>query len=226
MIFKRPQERNRHDEKCTDEVQVSTKQIRLGDSELELDKLIRLGYLPKTFKNYRQDMLACFDIETLEEKVEEQVSDWTCKEANHRIVSLAIASNVPGYSTQFFMRRSSNPADEQNLINQFVDEIYDLHERYIAELPTAITNAIAELERDIENAKFGWFKTLLMKLHGFAKKYTQLCIYAFNGGELFYTFLNLFIYSVKHSYFFRKIRLLGDFSSACQCFGRKNWRAP
>ena len=188
MIFKRPQERNRHDEKCTDEVQVSTKQIRLGDSELELEKLIRLGYLPKNFKNYRQDMLACFDIETLEEKVEEQVSDWTCKEANHRIVSLAIASNVPGYSTKFMMRRSSDPADEQNLINEFVDEIYELHEKYIAEIPAAIINAIAELERDIEDAKFGWFKTLLMKLYGFAKKYTQLCIYAFNGGKLSSTF--------------------------------------
>ena len=183
MIFSSAFNRSRHEDVCTDEVKVSTKQIRLGDNELELEKLIRLGYLPASFRNYRQHLLACFDIETLEEKVEEQVSDWTCKEAHCRIVSLALASNVPGYSTKFLMRKSSDPADEQKLIDEFVDELYDLHEQYLAEIPPAIKNAIAELEHDIENARFGWFKTLLMKLHSFAKKYTQLCIFAFNGGN-------------------------------------------
>ena len=182
MVFTTLQNRVRHEKTCTDEVKISTKQIRLGDSELELEKLIRLGYLPESFKDYRQNLLGIFDIETLELKSEEQVSDWTCKEASHRIVSLAIASNVSGYSTKFLMRDSSDPQDEQNLINKFVDEIYLLYDLFLDQVPDPIKNAIAELEQDIEASKFGWFKTMLMNLHRFAKKYLQLGIYAFNGG--------------------------------------------
>ena len=80
MIFSRRYDKERHEKCCNEEKTVKTRQKALGDNENELVKLVKSGYLPECFLNYRQKYLITFDIETLETPTDEAVSDFTVKD--------------------------------------------------------------------------------------------------------------------------------------------------
>ena len=100
-------------------------QRALGNPETMIEKCIRLGFLPESLKAFRQKYLTCFDIECLEQKLDTStVYGNTTQEAKHNLVSLALASNIPGATDKFFVRESSAPEMEQLLIKKFVDEYF------------------------------------------------------------------------------------------------------
>ena len=186
MIFTRKRNKDQHEKRCNQEKTVKTRQKALGDNENELVKLVKSGYLPECFLNYRQKYLITFDIETLETPTDEAVSDFTVKEATHKLASLAVASNIPGAGTKFMQRESSAPIAEQMLIDAFVEELYRLYDLFMDALPKEIKESITRLESEIAELHFGHKKTKLQSMLKFLRQYTKLNIYAFNGGKFDY----------------------------------------
>ena len=184
MSFERLDKYKTHVESCEKGVKITTKQRILGDNEGFLEKTVRLGYLPNDFRNFRQKYFCVFDIETFETRRSEDISPLTTIEASHKLVSLAVASNLPGYKDTFLCRESSNPESEQKLVDEFVAELETLHALLLDNLPAEITDAIQKLDEEIQVLRFGFDKTQLASLKKFLEQYTVLQIYGFNAGKI------------------------------------------
>ena len=123
---------NQHSKICTSDQVITTHQSVYGNPELELEKAIRLKYLPDIARSYRQKMISVFDIETFEDRnVDAASTNNTNLEANHRLVSIALGGNVPGSQNTFLIRESSAPESEQKLICSFIDELGNRFLQYL-----------------------------------------------------------------------------------------------
>lgn len=165
---------------------ITSAQRALGNPESLMEKCIRQGYIPSSFLSYRQKYLVCFDIECLEEKVDpsNQYGN-TSQEAKHNLVSLAMASNIPGKEDKFFIRKSSDPECEQQVISEFVKELYRLSTDFITTyVPSEIKMAISNISERLENMKFGHEKVEHEGLNRFLKGYLKLPVYGFNACKL------------------------------------------
>ena len=79
----------RHQSICSSDQNVKTKQIAYGDTRNELDQIIKHGYLPKHFENFRATQMAVFDIECLESKVHTASPEYgACTLANQVVCSI------------------------------------------------------------------------------------------------------------------------------------------
>ena len=168
------------------EVTTKSKQQMLGDSTSLLTKAVQRGYLPSSMINFRQTYLAVFDTETLEEKciTDEVVVNEraTTTEAVHRLVSIAISTNLPGQKDIYLVRQSSNPECERTLIKEFLDALEGLHSVYTDQLPKEINSAIQQIERDLLQETFSRDKTQLEAIKNYLYTYMKLPIYGFNAG--------------------------------------------
>ena len=183
MSFERLDNYKTHVKSCEKGTNVSTKQKILGDNESLLEKTVRLGVLPQKFRNFRQKFFCVFDIETFETLRSEEISPLTKIEGSHKLVSLAVASNLPGYKDKFFCRESSNSESEQKLIDRFVAELENLQALLLENLPVEIIEAVQKIEEKIQSMRFGFEKTELMSLKKFLEQYSVLQIFGFNSGE-------------------------------------------
>ena len=146
--------------------------------------LIKRGYLPATFSNYRQKLHAAFDIETLEKRNERQNEDLvigTFEEAVLRPVSIGCSNNING-DDKFFLRQSSDPDDAPSLTHEFLDYLFKLVDEYHQALPVEISQAMQKLAAEIATEKFSKFKTEKMDLMWTLKQFRTLVIYGFNSG--------------------------------------------
>ena len=183
MSFERFDNFQRHIETCDENTKVTTKQRVLGNNKSNLEKLIELKYLPESMRFYRQKFIVTFDIESFEQRRDEEISGQTTINASCQLVCFAISSNLPGYEDKFFCRSSSAPEAEQDLIDDFVRELDVLQTKLIEYLPECINNAIERLAKELEDLNFGYRKTQLKSLHDFLKQYQVLKVYGFNSGK-------------------------------------------
>ena len=116
---------------------VKAKRTTFGPASNALDMAIDAGLLPREFKDYRQRFLASWDIETLE--VETDLT--SIQQAVHKVVSIAIASNLPNQTDKFFVRDSSKAEDGQKLVDDFLDEVFRLEACYNKFIPNEIKQA-------------------------------------------------------------------------------------
>ena len=147
-------------------------------------ELVKRGYLPATFSNYRQKLHAAFDIETLEKRNERQNEDLvigTFEEAVLRPVSIGCSNNING-DDKFFLRRSSDPDDAPSLTHEFLDYLFELVDEYHQALPVEIRQAIQKLSAEIATEKFKKAKTEKMDLMKPLKQFKTLVTYGFNSG--------------------------------------------
>ena len=186
MSFERSDKFQRHLETCDENIKITTKQRVLGDNQGKLGKCIKLGYLQETMKNFRQKFIVAFDIESFEQTRNEEISTQTTINASCQLVCFAISSNLPGYEDKFFRRSSSEPAAEQELIDNFVKELDVLQKKLVENLPESINQAIERLGGELEELKFGFRKTELKSLHDFLKQYQVLKVFGFNSGNIKY----------------------------------------
>ena len=134
-----------HVKTCTDETIVTSSQITFGDNQLDrktLDLIIEEKLLPESFRSYRQRFISVFDIETLEEEPTEEKEGLI---GIQKVVSVATATNVPGQKDQFFLRNSSLAKDGQELVNRFLDHLFELEQHFYRSLPGEIKGAMEEL---------------------------------------------------------------------------------
>ena len=102
------------------------KQVYYGSGETTLDEIVDKGYLPESYRTFRNTNIATFDIETVQ--IGESV----------KTISIAVGSNLD--DTHYFERNSSDPEDYQKLVNEFMAYILELHE--LIELPSEIQEAM------------------------------------------------------------------------------------
>ena len=147
---------------------------------------MKRGYLPATFSNYRQNLHAAFDIETLEKRNERQNDDLvlgTFEEAVLRPVSIGCSNNING-EDKFFLRQSSHPNDAPSLTHEFLDYLFQLVGEYHEALPIEISQAMQKLTAEIATEKFSKAKTEKYNLLWTLKQFKTLVTYGFNSGML------------------------------------------
>ena len=182
MKFDRKTNFDRHVESCQEGVKITTKQKSFGENKSHLERAVELGYLPEKLKDFRLKFISVFDIETMEINSRKEISTRTLIEAQHKLLSLAVSTNIPMKPDKFFCRTSSEPEAEQDLVNRFVEYLGDLHSALADQIPSEIQDAIDKLETDLAALRFGSKKLELTNLQNSLRKYYTLRIYAFNGG--------------------------------------------
>ena len=156
-----------------------------GKPENAVMELVQCGYLPPSFRSYRQKYHAAFDIETLEKKNERQNEDLvlgTFEEAVLRPVSIGCSNNING-EDRFFLRKSSHPDDAPALVHEFLDYCFTLVDLLFAALPNALRQATEKIISELETEKFSKYKTEKQSMLKTLKDYRTLAIYGFNSGK-------------------------------------------
>ena len=179
-----------HEKSCSDEQVIVTKQRAFGDGETLLEFGVREGYVPLEYCDFQQYFFCVFDIETLESRVDgEKIGSSTTIESRQKIVSIAIASNLPNTEPIFLYRKSSEPEAEQELLDNFLSELDKIYSIYKANLPTFIEDSIEQLNNDIGPESFSKSRTKKTLLRNHLKTYQRLPVFAFNGGKCISIFL-------------------------------------
>ena len=147
-------------------------------------------------------MKAVFDIETIEhasERHNDQISSNTIEEAVLRPVSIGCSSNITN-DDKFFLRKSSDPDDAYDLVNQFLDYLFELVDVMHSELPEEIKNAYEVLQCEIQDkSKFSKAycekKTMLRTL----QSYHIMSVYGFNSCKSIASFLTFINHTFQQS---------------------------
>ena len=167
--------------KCSDQTEIHSKSRSYGQPNNSLAMAIDHGILPVHFRDFRQKYLSTFDLETLEQDPESFVEG---QQAVHKVASIALASNLPGISDRFFIRDSSDPEDGQSMVDQFLDALFEMEQKYQEMIPDEIHQAFHSLA-DVEEDVFNVDRTQKQQLKRFLKNYLQFPCYGFNSGKLF-----------------------------------------
>ena len=159
--------------------------VTFGNPTDPIAMIIEKGYLPESFRSFIQKFKATWDIETLEEKIYKESDEnmATITNAIHKIVSLGVSSNLPGFENRFFCRSSSAQEDGETMVGKFLEYLFQMAEKLQELLPEQITAAAEELGEKLQGQKFSkggcGERTLLNHL----KNYCKLSVYGFNSGK-------------------------------------------
>lgn len=123
-------------EKTEHATKIVSKQVVRGNPESILEFGVRMGFIPEQYINYRQEYICVFDIECLETEYtgKKEGMDMYIDKAQ-KIVSLAVGSNIPGGGDKFFYRKTSQPEAEEELIEEFVEYLEEIHTQLLIHLP-------------------------------------------------------------------------------------------
>ena len=168
--------------------QVKNKQESYGDDKSVIKEMISLKLIPEEALSYRNFMLATWDIETIEEKI--SLCDkkrGMVTQANLKLLSLAVGSNIPGQTTKCWVRKSMESGEETKIICAFIKELSKLQTAKLELLPYWIQLGIDKIEDKIFELKFrktsylliykwNWYKSELLKM-------TKLDVFGFNSAK-------------------------------------------
>ena len=178
----------RHEDTCTDETTVHSKQTCYGEPKQIMKEIVSYGVLDELFLEYRQEFLAAFDLETLETKnIDLQDSD-TVTDAFLGLASIAIATNLTDISDETFpdqcyVRVDDSHQSIQDICDKFLGHVFFLAGLYQDTIPEAIQDVILKLESDEPEIKFSKFKTKKQTWLRHLKKYQGFNCYGFNSGK-------------------------------------------
>lgn len=151
-----------------------------------IEKIIEKGYLPESFRSFIQIFKATWDIETLEEKIykENDENAGTVTNAIHKVVSLGVSSNLPGYENRFFCRSSSAQEDGEFMIGEFLEYLFKMAAKLQELLPEQIVNAAEELGEKLQGQMFSKGACADRTLLNHLRNYCKLSVYGFNSGKI------------------------------------------
>ena len=168
--------------------QIICHQKSYGDDKSTLKELVVLKLIPREALSYRNFLLATFDIETIEEKIQGcQPIRGMNTEANLKLLSIAVGSNIPETNSKCWVRNSMNPMEEKRLIVKFVAELDKLQRLKTQTLPDWVNIAYVKIEDKIDelkaqNAKYN----VLQKWYHYRSEITKfmvLDVFGFNCGR-------------------------------------------
>ena len=129
----RPSTIEAHRSQCRNYTEIKSKQISYGKP------------LPSMAPSFK---LCVFDIETLEEE-----SPKDNIEATLKLLSIGVATNLNGYESRYFVRNSSRMDSGQSTVNQFMDYLMILKNKYEKSLPKALITSYEDLCIQIESCE-------------------------------------------------------------------------
>ena len=132
-----------------------------------MDEIIDAGFLPESYRTYRNTHLATFDIEVCQ--VEESL----------KTISIAVGSTLD--SVKYFERQSSEAKDYQKLVNEFMTYLVELQAEM--QVPDEIVDALDKMEEEIDSMDHGPKRSNISRLRSHLKKYTELNTYGFNSSR-------------------------------------------
>ena len=102
--------------------------------------------------------------------------------STHRILSIAVGSTLT--ATKVFVRASSDPADANEIICKFIDEVLAISDLFEAELPRSFHDALSKLDDDISELKCqSPLKSKLQNLRYRLSNYCKLQVYGYNSSN-------------------------------------------
>ena len=147
-----------------------------------MDFAISQGLLDPKFRDFRQQYIAGFDIESLETPIKER-SESVHEVSIQTVVSISVATNIPGFETQHFCRSSMSPEDGTLLITEFMDHLHVIAEALQELIPPEIRALTEKLEADLKETAFCKSKTKMTKLLNYLKSFRTLNVFGFNSGK-------------------------------------------
>ena len=184
----------RHVASCVNETKVFSKQIALGNGKKTMDELIENTGLTSDLRDYRVTKFVVYDIETLEECPCDYINDNSDENRNVqaylKLATIATASNLDGDEPRYFERLTSNPTDEQKLVNQFMDHLFELVKKHKESIPGAIKQEFNNLNMKIglefmKPKKLRRFKQLMtwQRHKNQLASFMVLNVYGFNSSK-------------------------------------------
>jgi len=140
-----------HEKICTDQQKIESEQVLLGNEKRVMDELIEYTGLTSNMRDYRVTNFIVYDIETLEQSPAEYVDDDEGRnvKACLKLATIATASNIDGDEPRYFERYSSEPEDEQDLVNQFMEHLFELVKKHEKTVPREIREELMDLSMKI-----------------------------------------------------------------------------
>jgi hypothetical protein len=168
--------------------QCENKQESYGNDKSRIKKMVSLKIIPEEALSYRNFMLATWDIETIEEKIVGCDKERGMEtEANLKLLSLAVGSNIPGKNAKCWVRKSMDSGEEKTIIKSFVAEISELQEAKLELLPCWIQSGIDKLDDIIFDLKIRKTNySILCTWNGYKQelvKMTKLDVFGFNSAK-------------------------------------------
>ena len=181
---------SRHIKRCgiNNVKNIKCTQTTYGDDSTILRKMAEEGFVPMEALDYRNFALATYDIETIEIPIHNCAPQMgMVKDASHRLLSIAVGSNIPDVATKCWVRKNMSPSEEQRLIEKFVSYLYDIQKIKNATLPNWIDDAlikIEDLQMDFKakNAKW-WEYSYLSGYKRVLKAFKVLDTFGFNSAK-------------------------------------------
>ena len=157
---------------------IVSKQQTFGETINPMHDLIEIGLLPETMRSYRQPFFATFDIETLAQRCDEQRTERQTIQSKLCVVSVAVSTNLPGTTDQFFC-----DSDEEKLTLKFLDYTAQLQELLEQNLPNEIVQCREKLSELVHDETFGVKKCKMRTMLNYVKGFFKLSCYGFNSSK-------------------------------------------
>ena len=182
-VHDRKDNMNRHEETCSDETKVKTKQRNYGLCKTPLSDCVDAGFLPEHLIDYSHNWFATYDIESIEIPKQMKQTEFRTIEGYQAPISIAVYSNLPGTEAKWFYRDDSQNSTKQ-MIHEFVDFLLELQSQLEEQLPIEIEKAIEEIGMLIELHRGNKIKEReLWRLKNGLERYKKLNVYGFNSGK-------------------------------------------
>ena len=159
----RPSKIENHRQNCRDYTIIKSKQISYGQPVNSMDPLFKF---------------CVFDIETVEQESENENI-----EATLSILSIGVATNLDGMEKRYFVRKSSQPGTGQQLVNEFMQYLFQLKKRHDLLLPEKLISDYRLILKRIELCD-SWLDK--KKLYGEKAKLQSLIsmpVFGFNSAK-------------------------------------------
>ena len=179
-----------HVKSCKDFTRsVQAKQRIYGTHESPLAGLVSDGYLPRKALTFSHKYFACFDIETLETREDDDVDIEAKREEGLsfknelKFCSIALGSNIPDVETQCFVRESSSADSAEKTMEAFFARLSFIKQKFDDAIPEYFLEAKQKLEKKISNMDFSAERTKLFKYLGYLKTFSSLIVFGYNSSK-------------------------------------------
>ena len=167
---------------------IKCKQSCFGKDNSVLTEMVNNGIIPPEALLYTNFTMATFDIETIE------LSVTSCApyrgmttEANLKLLSLAVGSNLPDYKPKCWIRRSMDSNEEERIIKNFLKELVKIYHAKKASLPKWIDEAFEKLDNQsiiMRARKAKWFEYLvILRYRKALRKFLVLDCFGYNSAK-------------------------------------------
>ena len=159
----RPDKLDEHRNQCQNFTSVITKLKVYGENIESTDPFMKF---------------AVYDLETVEKPTDNNA------EARLELLCIGVASNVCGYESKYFCRKTSSNLDGQKTVDLFLDHLFELKSKYQNGMDPEIKREYSELVEQLKDTSIRWTtKQPLLSRKQQLKEQLQFSVFGFNAAK-------------------------------------------